>query len=617
MNAKQIWQTTIERLRTEVNPQVFTTWFQGTSARSFEDGVFVICVSSTFAKAQLESRFLDLIRPILIDIIGTPVDIRVEVAKVQLDLDEAARRSAYQATSKRGQRIPKGQGPANRIIASHLGSTLRGKRLQAQSLLQNQNNNQDNPTRPTAQPGQPASQVNTYRLPQEDYSNARAYKDQKFQEPPLQEAPKAQNIQKIQKIQNTTAATAFQQRVQQLSPLQQTPSQHLSAPQLETVQEQPLRAESAVQPVQPLKTIRPQEFKPVQSANTHLPVEGLLNPRYTFDTFIVGKSNKLAHATSLAVAENPGRIYNPLFLYGGVGLGKTHLLHAIGHAGEEKNLNVLYTTSEKFTNEIINAIRFQKTEEFRSKYRQIDILMIDDIQFIAGKESTEEEFFHTFNALHNSNKQIVVTSDRPPKAISSLQDRLRSRFEWGLLADVRPPEYEHRLEILHSKCNSLRFTVPNKVVEYIARPECSSVRELEGALNRVIAYGTLHDAPLTIELAAQALEHIYDKKPPVTGSLLTTREVLDGVCRYYNVNPDLLRGKQKNREIVWPRQVAMYLMREETAASLLQIGSALGGRDHTTIMHGWEKVHAEIGNNDMVRQEIAAVLATLHSHNYP
>src|SRR5205807_8919672 len=204
------------------------------------------------------------------------------------------------------------------------------------------------------------------------------------------------------------------------------------------------------------------------------------------------------------------------FLYGGVGLGKTHLLHAIGHAGEAAGLYVLYTTSEKFTNEIINAIRFQKTEEFRAKYRQIDILLVDDIQFIAGKESTEEEFFHTFNSLHNASKQIVVTSDRPPKAINSLQDRLRSRFEWGLLADVQAPEYEHRHAILRSKADSLRFTIPAGVIEYIARPPCSSVRELEGALNRVIAYATLHDAPLTTALATLALEHIYETKPAST-----------------------------------------------------------------------------------------------------
>ncbi|GHO92065.1 hypothetical protein KSF_021130 [Reticulibacter mediterranei] len=336
---------------------------------------------------------------------------------------------------------------------------------------------------------------------------------------------------------------------------------------------------------------------------------GLLNPRYTFDAFIVGKSNQLAHAASLAVSENPGRIYNPLFLYGGVGLGKTHLLHAVGHVGEAAGLTVLYVTSEKFTNEIINAIRFQKTEEFREKYRQIDILLVDDIQFIAGKESTEEEFFHTFNSLHIANKQIVVTSDRPPKAIPSLQDRLRSRFEWGLLADVQAPEYEHRLAILRSKADSLHFAIPSSVIDYIARAESHSVRELEGSLNRVIAYATLQDAPITVKLASQALEHIYSEKKQHTA--LTVSEVLVGVSRYYNVDADLLRGKQRDRDIVWPRQVAMYLMREETSASWLQIGTELGGRDHTTVIHGWEKVHAEMAHSDRVRHEIAAVLESL------
>src|SRR6266576_2082911 len=334
-----------------------------------------------------------------------------------------------------------------------------------------------------------------------------------------------------------------------------------------------------------------------------------LNPRYTFDAFIVGGSNRLAHAASLAVAEAPGESYNPLFLYGGVGLGKTHLLHAIGHQGVQTGLAVLYVSSEQFTNEIINAIRYRTTEEFRAKYRSVDILLVDDIQFIAGKESTEEEFFHTFNSLHNANKQIVVTSDRPPKAIHSLQDRLRSRFEWGLLADIQPPEYEHRLAILRSKAESVRFAVPASVIEFVARPECSSVRELEGALNRVIAYATLHDAALSASLAAQALEHIYSESR--IPSNMTPTEVLEGVCRYYNVDIERIRGKQRDREIVWPRQIAMYLMRQETSASLLQIGMELGGRDHTTVMHGWEKIQGQIANNDNVRREIAAVLESL------
>jgi chromosomal replication initiator protein len=407
-------------------------------------------------------------------------------------------------------------------------------------------------------------------------------------------------MQTVTTAANSLAPMAAQANVYR-SPKNEPPQQHIFAP---------MKLPMSSQPSKPSLFVRePVQETTFPSSHGTTSMEGSLNPRYTFDSFIVGRSNQLAHAASLAVSENPGRMYNPLFLYGGVGLGKTHLMHAIGHAGEKAGLYVLYTTSEKFTNEIINAIRFQKTEEFRAKYRQIDILLVDDIQFIAGKESTEEEFFHTFNSLHNACKQIVVTSDRPPKAINSLQDRLRSRFEWGLLADVQAPEYEHRLAILRSKADSLRFTIPAGVIEYIARPPCSSVRELEGALNRVIAYATLHDAPVTTALAAQALKHIYETKP---ASTLTANEVLEGVCRYYNVDIELLRGKHRGRDIAWPRQVAMYLMRQETSTSLLQIGIALGGRDHTTIIHGWEKVQAEMAKNELVRQEIAAILETLY-----
>ena len=530
MNAKQIWQTAIERLQTQVQPAVFTTWFQGTAALSFQDGVFVVRVPSTFAKAHLEGRFIDLIRSILSEIIGTPVEVRFVVAK---------------ETSERGSNTMAG----TRLPTSHTKRPYRVPKDRLASLPRMKSNAEDmSGTLPGGQitpPGLSFSDASTSSAPHAAHQVA--HRSGGNGEPQASEYDYAAG----------------------------------SLPY----------------------------SKNVQPGLLPLGGESLLNPRYTFSSFIMGKSNQLAHAASLAVAENPGRTYNPLFFYGGVGLGKTHLLHAIGHVGEASGLNVLYVTSEKFTNEIINAIRFQKTEEFRLKYRQIDILLVDDIQFIAGKESTEEEFFHTFNTLHDANKQIVVTSDRPPKAIHSLQDRLRSRFEWGLLADIQPPEYEHRLAILRSKAESLRFAVPASVIEYIARPDCSSVRELEGALNRVIAYATLHDAPLSVSLAAQALENIYSDSKPA--STLTVTEVLEGVCRYYNVELERMRGKQRDREIVWPRQVAMYLMREETDASLLQIGTELGGRDHTTIMHGWEKVQSEVTNNDRVRSEIAAVLESL------
>lgn len=516
MNAKQIWQTTIEKVQTRVSPAVFTTWFQGTAALSFQDGVFVVRVPTTFAKAHLEGRFIDLIRSILSEVTASPVDVRFVVARENPDQVGDPVGEIPSPSHKRSYRLPK-----NRLTS-----------------LQQEKSRLDG-----------AAQVSTSSI-----------------------AP-------------VTSRSVAHRRVE--------------------------IDESEVDDHDHYADQRKSLYYAKNAQPGLLPLggEGLLNPRYTFSSFIVGKSNQLAHAASLAVAENPGSVYNPLFFYGGVGLGKTHLLHAIGHVGESAGLNVLYVTSEKFTNEIINAIRFQQTEEFRAKYRQIDILLVDDIQFIAGKESTEEEFFHTFNTLHDANKQIVVSSDRPPKAIHSLQDRLRSRFEWGLLADIQPPEYEHRLAILRSKAESLRFAVPASVIEFIARPECNSVRELEGALNRVIAYATLHDAALSVGLAAQALEHIYsESKPP---SNLTPAEVLEGVCRYYNVDLERIRGKQREREIVWPRQVAMYLMRQETSASLLQIGMELGGRDHTTIMHGWEKIQGEVANNDRVRREIAAVLESL------
>jgi chromosomal replication initiator protein len=529
VNAKQIWQATLDRIQPRVSPAVFTTWFQGASAVSLQEGVLTVRVSTPFAQTQLEGRFSESIRSILFDITGTTIDIHFEVVQKQ----------AEPATSLQSETVFDTPKRSHRSVKERPLTSPRGKR-----------NTEETETVATAANSlaSMAPQANAYR-----------------------------------------------------STKNKPPQQDIFA----SMEELPIPPES---PKPPLFARGPVQ-EPTFSPSNGMGMEGLLNPRYTFNSFIVGRSNQLAHAASLAVSENPGRMYNPLFLYGGVGLGKTHLMHAIGHAGEMAGLYVLYTTSEKFTNEIINAIRFQKTEEFRAKYRQIDILLVDDIQFIAGKESTEEEFFHTFNSLHNASKQIVVTSDRPPKAINSLQDRLRSRFEWGLLADVQAPEYEHRLAILRSKADSLRFTIPAGVIEYIARPQCSSVRELEGALNRVIAYATLHDAPMTTALATQALEHIYETKP---ASTLTAGEVLEGVCHYYNVDVELIRGKHRGRDIVWPRQVAMYLMREETSTSLLQIGTTLGGRDHTTIMHGWEKVQAEITKNELVRQEIAAVLETLY-----
>ena len=329
-----------------------------------------------------------------------------------------------------------------------------------------------------------------------------------------------------------------------------------------------------------------------------------LNPRYTFDAFIVGNSNRLAHAASQAVAEAPGESYNPLFLYGGVGLGKTHLLHAIGHQGVQTGLAVLYVSSEQFTNEIVNAIRFRTTEEFRAKYRSVDILLVDDIQFIAGKESTEEEFFHTFNSLYEMSKQIVICSDRPPKAIVSLEERLRSRFEWGLIADIQPPDLETRMAILRVKADVLRYHVPDDIIAYIAGRVQTNIRELEGCLNRLMAYQQLHHTELTMEVARAAMSSLGED---VHESRLSSRQIAEIVAEFYHISLDAMCGKQRDKYIVMPRQIAMYLIRQETSVSLLEIGQLFGGRDHSTVLHACEKIDRAINVNPTLRREIVAI----------
>jgi chromosomal replication initiator protein len=329
-----------------------------------------------------------------------------------------------------------------------------------------------------------------------------------------------------------------------------------------------------------------------------------LNPRYTFDAFIVGNSNRLAHAASLAVAEAPGESYNPLFLYGGVGLGKTHLLHAIGHQGVKTGLAVLYVSSEQFTNEIVNAIRYRTTEEFRAKYRSVDILLVDDIQFIAGKESTEEEFFHTFNSLYEMSKQIVICSDRPPKAIVSLEERLRSRFEWGLIADIQPPDLETRMAILRVKADTLRYRVPDDIIAYIAGRVQTNIRELEGCLNRLMAIQQLHRTELTMDIARAAMSSLgNDNREPT----LDARQIAQVVADYFHISFESMCGKQRDKYILMPRQIAMYLIRQETQTSLLEIGQLFGGRDHSTVLNAIEKIDKSINVNQTLRSDIVAI----------
>lgn len=314
-----------------------------------------------------------------------------------------------------------------------------------------------------------------------------------------------------------------------------------------------------------------------------------LNPRYTFDGFIVGPSNRMAHASAMAVAERPGTAYNPLFLYGGSGLGKTHLLQAIGQVGQALGRRVLYVTSEIFTNELINAIRTQTTEQFRAKYRTIDVLLLDDVHFLAGKEQTQEEFFHTFNALHSANRQIVLTSDRPPQAIPTLEERLRSRFGWGMIADVQPPNLETRVAILQAKAASLGQRVSDDVLLYIAQRAHRNIRDLEGALTKVLAHAELFKRPMSTAVAEDALAYLS----PAQGKL-TLETILIVGADYFGVSAADLTGRGRNARLALQRQVLMYVMREETDASLPQIGQALGGRDHTTIIHGCEKIAADL-----------------------
>ena len=328
-----------------------------------------------------------------------------------------------------------------------------------------------------------------------------------------------------------------------------------------------------------------------------------LNPRYTFDRFVVGNSNRFAHAASQAVANEPGQAYNPLFLYGGVGLGKTHLLHAIGHEVLRQGLAVVYVSSETFTNELIESIREHRTDDFRARYRRAGLLMIDDIQFIASKERTQEEFFHTFNAIHEGGGQIVLTSDRTPRAIPTLEDRLRSRFEMGLIGDVQAPDLETRIAILRSKLHG-RGSMPDEVVEFIAHKVQSNIRELEGSLNRVLAHASLHQRELSVELAAAALQDLVEP-PRRTGR--DAESILGAVARYYGVGLPELRGKARNQKIVAPRHLAMYLLREDARLSLPQIGALLGGRDHTSVLHACEKVTAEIARDGAARNDVRAV----------
>lgn len=328
-----------------------------------------------------------------------------------------------------------------------------------------------------------------------------------------------------------------------------------------------------------------------------------LNPKYTFDTFVVGNSNRFAHAACLAVAQAPAKAYNPLFIYGGVGLGKTHLMQAIGHYVRQHmpHYRVMYVSSEKFTNELINAIHDNDTVSFRNKYRNIDVLLIDDIQFLAGKERTQEEFFHTFNALYEASKQIIISSDRPPKEIPTLEERLRSRFEWGLITDIQPPDLETRVAILRKKASLENIYLPDEIMLFIAQKIDSNIRELEGAFIRVAAYAAFTEQELTLETVEKILKEALNlaKPKPITVHLIQEK-----VAAYFNLKVEDFKSKRRTRDLAYPRQIAMYLARELTDTSLPKIGEAFGGRDHTTVLHAWEKISQDLQEDPELQQTI-------------
>ncbi|PYZ96262.1 chromosomal replication initiator protein DnaA [Alteribacter lacisalsi] len=338
----------------------------------------------------------------------------------------------------------------------------------------------------------------------------------------------------------------------------------------------------------------------------------VLNPKYTFDTFVIGSGNRFAHAASLAVAEAPAKAYNPLFIYGGVGLGKTHLMHAIGHYVIDHNpdAKVVYLSSEKFTNEFINSIRDNKAVHFRNKYRNVDVLLIDDIQFLAGKEQTQEEFFHTFNALHEERKQIVISSDRPPKEIPTLEDRLRSRFEWGLITDITPPDLETRIAILRKKAKAENLDIPNEVMLYIANQIDTNIRELEGALIRVVAYSSLINQDMNADLAAVALKDIIPNSKPKT---ITIQDVQKLVAETFEVRIEEMKAKKRTKTVAFPRQIAMYLSRELTESSLPKIGGEFGGRDHTTVIHAHEKISRLLTTDQDLQKQVQEITEQLKS----
>jgi chromosomal replication initiator protein len=514
MDAKQIWQTALERIRKRVSPGAFTTWFHDTIGLDLAADRLLVGVNNTFASEHLSQRFHEM----------------------------------------------------SRVAASEAA----GRSLRIQFVVR------------------PAPEESTPPPPRSGGVRGRS---------PRMRAPLAQRAERAMppKLRNPRIA-GHETSMSQPALLLLGPTAYHAAPSSVTVADETPAPVAVVPSATALASERPG-------------ADDELHPRYQFTTFVVGTANRLAYAAAEEVVRAPGERYNPLLIYGGVGLGKTHLLHAIGHRVRAAGRRVAYVTAERFTNEIIEAIRLRTTHEFRRRYRAVDVLLVDDVQFIAGKDSTEEEFFHTFNTLHEQDKQIVLSSDRVPSAMSHLHDRLRSRFAWGLIADIAPPDYEHRVEILRAKAREQAAELSDEVLDLLARPACESIRALEGALTRVMAYGQLLGQPVDAGLARRALSAL--ELGCSAQRQVESAEVLAAVARHYGLEVNDLQSKSRRPQVAWARQVAMFLLREETEHSLFQIGAALGGRDHTTVMHGCAKVGQAVEASVARRREIEAVRAIL------
>jgi chromosomal replication initiator protein len=576
-----VWRAALERLRRELSRAQYDTWLRGTQLALTDDGVCVLRVRTTFAKDMLETRYRERIGAAIAEVTGEPCRLEIAVDGESAE-DEAPRHGPSRRTQPHAE--------ASQYDRPQLFAA------QDESLPAESRNPDTSSSRQNLPPAAASTRSERIRAAL-DRTRASGSGSSSSQRSSSGDRDPHIAPSKTLRDERWTDGTAAIDPVQTASARKAPDGQFTTAPTTAATPDGETQRRATPG--------SPAEFDSAIAGGQSMFIPPpRLNARYTFATFIVGSANQLAHAASLAVAEAPGQAYNPLFLYGGVGLGKTHLLHAIGHVAVERNMSVLYVSSETFTNEIVNAIRYRTTEEFRAKYRSADLLLVDDIQFIAGKDSTEEEFFHTFNSLYESNRQIVICSDRPPKAIVSLEERLRSRFEWGLIADIQPPTLETRVAILRAKADMMRRAVPDEVIEYLATRIHSNIRELEGSLNRLLAFSQLQGMPLTIDTAKAALASLATDGRQ---RRVSVADVLEAVAEHYRISADDLRGKQRDKHIVVPRQVAMYLMRQETEASLMEIGQALGGRDHSTVLHGSEKINREVNENSALRKEVLAI----------